>query len=72
VNPAVQLSGPATQSHKLALSQRPQGPSLRLRVSCVAPAARLRTDPHPGQDAGELHLDVAGAFALEFSALLVK
>src|SRR3954454_10380589 len=31
------LSGPATRSHKLALSQRPQGPSLRLRVSCVAP-----------------------------------
>src|SRR4051794_34462198 len=33
----VQLSGPATQSHKLALRQRPQGPSLRLSVSCVAP-----------------------------------
>src|SRR3954447_8417280 len=33
----VQLSGPATPSHKLALSQRPQGPGLRLRISCVAP-----------------------------------
>src|SRR3954452_11018674 len=36
----VELSGPATQSHKLALRQRPKGPSLRLRVSCVAPGPR--------------------------------